>query len=102
MRIYNTLQSFIRQAYHARGFQEVQTPNMYNAALWETSGHWQNYKDDMFTLKVDDKDFALKPRNCFGHCLMFDSTARSYRELPLRLADFGVLHRNEASCHGSL
>jgi len=97
MRIYNTLQSFLRQEYHARGFQEVATPNMYNSALWQTSGHWQNYKEDMFTLKVDEKDFALKPMNCPGHCLIFDSAARSYRELPLRLADFGVLHRNEAS-----
>ena len=97
MRIYNTLQNFIRQEYHKRGFQEVGTPNMYNSDLWQKSGHWENYKDDMFVLKVDDKDFGLKPMNCPGHCLMFKSTSRTYREFPIRYADFGVLHRNEAS-----
>jgi threonyl-tRNA synthetase len=97
MRIYNTLQNFIRSEYHTRGFQEVGTPNMFNADLWKLSGHWDNYKDDMFTLNVDDKDFGLKPMNCPGHCLMFQSTSRTYREFPIRYADFGVLHRNEAS-----
>jgi threonyl-tRNA synthetase len=97
MRIYNTLQNFIRQEYHSRGFQEVGTPNMYNAKLWEQSGHWQNYKDDMFVLTVDKEQFGLKPMNCPGHCLMFGQSARSYREFPIRYADFGVLHRNEAS-----
>jgi threonyl-tRNA synthetase len=75
----------------------VGTPNMYNSQLWKTSGHWENYKEDMFTLKVDDLDFGLKPMNCPGHCLMFKSTSRTYREFPIRYADFGVLHRNEAS-----
>jgi threonyl-tRNA synthetase len=93
MRIYNTLQNFIRSEYHARGFQEVGTPNMYNADLWKTSGHWANYKDDMFTLKVDDKDFALKPMNCPGHCVMFQSTSRTYREFPIRYEDFSRMMR---------
>jgi threonyl-tRNA synthetase len=97
MRIYNTLQSFIREEYHARGFQEVGTPNMYNSKLWEQSGHWQNYKEDMFVLPVDKEQFAMKPMNCPGHCIMFKSTTRAYREFPIRFADFGVLHRNEAS-----
>jgi threonyl-tRNA synthetase len=97
MRIYNTLQSFIREEYHARGFQEVGTPNMFNSKLWETSGHWQNYKEDMFLLSVDKEQFALKPMNCPGHCIMFKSRKRTYREFPIRYADFGVLHRNEAS-----
>jgi threonyl-tRNA synthetase len=97
MRIYNTLQAFIREQYHERGFQEVGTPNMFNSELWKRSGHWMNYKDDMFVLEVDKTEFALKPMNCPGHCLMFKSTARAYREFPIRFADFGVLHRNEAS-----
>ena len=73
------------------------TPNMFNSELWKRSGHWMNYKDDMFVLEVDKTEFALKPMNCPGHCLMFKSTARAYREFPIRFADFGVLHRNEAS-----
>jgi threonyl-tRNA synthetase len=70
---------------------------MYSSKLWETSGHWQNYKDDMFVLPVEKEQFALKPMNCPGHCLMFGSRDRSYRELPTRYAEFGVIHRNEAS-----
>ena len=70
---------------------------MYNSKLWETSGHWQNYKDDMFTLDVEKEKWALKPMNCPGHCLIFDSRDRSYKELPIRMAEFGILHRNEAS-----
>lgn len=75
----------------------VISPNMYNSKLWETSGHWQNYKDDMFTLDVEKEKWALKPMNCPGHCLIFDSRDRSYRELPIRMAEFGIIHRNEAS-----
>ena len=75
----------------------VISPNMYNSKLWETSGHWQNYKDDMFTLDVEKEKWALKPMNCPGHCLVFDSRDRSYKELPIRMAEFGILHRNEAS-----
>jgi threonyl-tRNA synthetase len=86
-----------KEQYRKRGFQEVVTPNMFNTKLWETSGHWANYKDDMFVLNVDKEQFALKPMNCPGHCVMFANKDRSYRELPLRFADFGVLHRNEAS-----
>ncbi|KAL5276775.1 TARS family protein [Megaselia abdita] len=95
--IYNTLMDFIRSEYRKRGFQEVITPNMYNSKLWQTSGHWQHYADDMFQLDVEKEKFALKPMNCPGHCLMFDNRNRSWRELPLRMADFGVLHRNELS-----
>ncbi|KAI9892586.1 MAG: threonyl-tRNA synthetase [Vezdaea aestivalis] len=96
-RIYNVLQSFLREEYWKRGYEEVVTPNMYNSKLWETSGHWQHYKDDMFTFPLEKETFALKPMNCPGHCLMFAHRERSYRELPWRVADFGVLHRNEAS-----
>ncbi len=96
-RIYNTLIDFIKTEYRKRGFNEVITPNMYNSKLWETSGHWENYKDDMFTFDVEKEKFGLKPMNCPGHCLLFKQRERSYRELPLRIADFGVLHRNEFS-----
>ncbi len=70
---------------------------MYNSKLWETSGHWQNYKDDMFVLDIEKEKWGLKPMNCPGHCLIFDSRDRSYKELPIRMAEFGILHRNEAS-----
>lgn len=96
-RIYNTLLEFLREEYWARDYQEVITPNMYNAKLWETSGHWQNYKDNMFAFDVEKDTFGLKPMNCPGHCLMFAHRERSYRELPWRVADFGVIHRNEYS-----
>ncbi|GLV43432.1 Threonyl-tRNA synthetase [Carabus blaptoides fortunei] len=95
--IYNTLMNFIKKEYRKRGFQEVVTPNIYNAKLWQTSGHWAHYADNMFSFEIEKDTFALKPMNCPGHCLMFDNRIRSWRELPLRLADFGVLHRNELS-----
>uniref|UniRef100_A0A668A0B7 threonine--tRNA ligase n=1 Tax=Myripristis murdjan TaxID=586833 RepID=A0A668A0B7_9TELE len=95
--IYNTLVQFIRSEYRKRGFQEVVTPNIYNSKLWQTSGHWQHYSENMFSFEVEKETFALKPMNCPGHCLMFDHRPRSWRELPLRMADFGVLHRNELS-----
>lgn len=96
-RIYNKLMEFIRNQYRERGYQEVLSPNMYNMQLWETSGHAANYKENMFVFEIEKQEFGLKPMNCPGHCLMFEHRVRSYRELPLRLADFGVLHRNEAS-----
>lgn len=73
------------------------TPNIYNADLWKTSGHWEHYSDSMFKIKMQESEFGLKPMNCPGHCIMFGNRPRSWRELPLRLADFGVLHRNELS-----
>ena len=122
-RIFNALQAMIREQYWDRGYDEVQSPNMYDAELWKISGHWQHYQDDMFRVivkddsadpmpltdhkpdgkpiaEIKDKDkgvFALKPMNCPGHCLMFRNEERSYRDLPWRVADFGVIHRNEAS-----
>ncbi|TSK38388.1 putative threonine--tRNA ligase 2, cytoplasmic [Bagarius yarrelli] len=95
--IYNTLIEFIRGEYWRRDFQEVASPNIYNSKLWETSGHWQHYSENIFSFPVEQDIFALKPMNCPGHCLMFSHRPRSWRELPLRLADFGVLHRNELS-----
>ncbi|XP_012166263.1 threonine--tRNA ligase 1, cytoplasmic isoform X1 [Bombus terrestris] len=95
--IYNTLVEFIRSEYRKRGFQEVVTPNIYNSKLWQTSGHWLHYAENMFSFDVEKETFALKPMNCPGHCMIFDVRIRSWRELPLRMADFGVLHRNELS-----
>ncbi|XP_019856662.1 PREDICTED: threonine--tRNA ligase, cytoplasmic-like [Amphimedon queenslandica] len=93
--IYNTLIEFIKSEYRKRGFQEVMSPNIYNSKLWVTSGHWQHYAENMFQFDIEKERFALKPMNCPGHCLMFSHRQRSWRELPLRFADFGVLHRNE-------
>eukprot|EP00918_Siedleckia_nematoides_P023985 GHVU01051733.1.p1 GENE.GHVU01051733.1~~GHVU01051733.1.p1 ORF type:complete len:711 (-),score=89.93 GHVU01051733.1:366-2396(-) len=95
--IYNTLTQFIKEEYWKRGFQEVVSPNIYNSKLWEQSGHWQHYADNMFQFESEKETFALKPMNCPGHCLMFDHRPRSWKELPVRFADFGVLHRNEIS-----
>ena len=95
--IFNKLIEFIRNQYKVRGYQEVISPNIYNLKLWKTSGHYKNYKENLFLMKVENQGFGLKPMNCPGHCLMFDSIARSYKELPIRMADFGVLHRNEIS-----
>lgn len=96
-RIYNSLMDFIREKYWEYGYDEVVSPNIYNFSLWDTSGHAAHYKDNMFSFSVEKQEFGLKPMNCPGHCVMFGHRARSYRELPLRFADFGVLHRNEYS-----
>jgi len=96
-RIYNKLVDLIRREYFVRGYTEVVTPNMYNLKLWETSGHAAKYKENMFCFDIEGQEFGLKPMNCPGHCIMFKHRLRSYRELPMRYADFGVLHRNELS-----
>ncbi|PWA23794.1 hypothetical protein CCH79_00010816 [Gambusia affinis] len=96
--IYNTLTDFIKSEYRRRGFTEVVTPTLYSTALWERSGHWEHYSENMFTVTSEGaQTFALKPMNCPAHCLMFEHRVRSWRELPLRWADFGALHRNELS-----
>ena len=95
--IYNKLIEFIRSEYYKRGFQEVVSPNVYNSKLWQTSGHWDHYSENMFKFESEKEVFGLKPMNCPGHCLIFDHGVRSWKELPLRMADFGVLHRNELS-----
>lgn len=96
-RIYTSLVELMREEYRKRGFLEVISPNIFNVNLWKTSGHWENYQENMFSFEIEKEVYALKPMNCPGHCLMFAHRERSYRELPLRLADFGVLHRNELS-----
>ncbi|XP_077576328.1 threonine--tRNA ligase 1, cytoplasmic [Stigmatopora nigra] len=96
--VYNTLTDFIKSEYRRRGFAEVITPTLYSTALWERSGHWEHYSDNMFTVTSEgSQTYALKPMNCPAHCLMFEQRMRSWRELPLRWADFGALHRNELS-----
>lgn len=99
-KIYNKLIEFIRKEYRIRKYEEVISPNVFSCDLWKTSGHYQNYKDCMFLFNVENKEWGMKPMNCPGHCLMFKQLNVSYRSLPVRLADFGVLHRNEIS--GSL
>uniref|UniRef100_A0A0G4I6R3 threonine--tRNA ligase n=1 Tax=Chromera velia CCMP2878 TaxID=1169474 RepID=A0A0G4I6R3_9ALVE len=99
-KIYNKLCEFIRTEYRIRGFQEVISPNIYHCDLWKTSGHYQKYKDNMYCFDVEGAEWGLKPMNCPGHCIMFRHMNASYRQLPVRMADFGVLHRNEIS--GSL
>jgi threonyl-tRNA synthetase len=96
-RIYNRLLEFIRREYWRRGYEEVLTPTVFDFALWETSGHAANYRENMFGFEVEKREFGLKPMNCPSHCLIFAHRVRSHRELPLRLADFGILHRNEPS-----
>ena len=95
--IYNALVDLMREKYWEYEYHEVVTPNVYNFDLWHTSGHAAHYKDAMFSFGCEKEEFGMKPMNCPGHCLMFRERVRSYRELPLRLADFGVLHRNELS-----
>ncbi|KAF6989926.1 hypothetical protein CFC21_007198 [Triticum aestivum] len=96
-KIVNKLKAFLRQQYRDRGYQEVESPTVLKMKLWETSGHSVNYKKNMFAFEIDGEEFGLKPMNCPGHCIIFKHESRSYRELPLRIADFGVLHGNEAS-----
>ena len=95
--IYKELQNFIRNEYKKRWYKEVMTPNIFNKLLWEKSWHWQHYADSMFTLKIEEQEFWLKPMNCPGHCLIYWNKNVSYKELPLRIADFWALHRNELS-----
>ncbi|KAL3701016.1 hypothetical protein R1sor_019038 [Riccia sorocarpa] len=96
-RIYNKLIEFIRTEYKKRGYEEVISPSIFNMQLWELSGHAANYKEHIFCFEVEKQEFGLKPMNCPGHCLLFDHSARSYRDLPCRMAEFGLLHRNEFS-----
>lgn len=95
--IYNRLINFIREEYGKRGYQEVITPLLYEKSLWLASGHWEHFREHMFVLESEGKEFALKPMNCPSHLLIYKSKSRSYKDLPLRIADFAPLHRNELS-----
>ncbi|MGG5780935.1 threonine--tRNA ligase [Bacillus albus] len=93
----NELEAFLREIQKEYNYQEVRTPFMMNQEVWERSGHWGHYKDNMYFSEVDNKSFALKPMNCPGHMLMFKNKLHSYRELPIRMCEFGQVHRHEFS-----
>ncbi|GLX69024.1 threonine--tRNA ligase 2 [Paenibacillus glycanilyticus] len=97
MAIRTALEDFARDIQRKLGYDEVRTPLMMNNRIWEQSGHWDHYKDNMYFTNVDETKFALKPMNCPGHMLIFKNALRSYRELPIRLAEFGQVHRHEFS-----
>ncbi|QPA56363.1 threonine--tRNA ligase [Lysinibacillus sphaericus] len=93
----NELESYLRNLQAKYDYQEVRTPLMMNQRLWEQSGHWDHYKDNMYFTQVDNQSFALKPMNCPGHMLIFKNNLHSYRDLPIRMAEFGQVHRHEFS-----
>jgi len=95
--VYNELQRLMRDKYREYGYQEVITPQIFDVILFKTSGHYQNYKDNMYFMHTEERDFGVKPMNCPSHCLIFGSGHHSYKDLPLRVADFGRLHRYEKS-----
>jgi len=102
--VFNELVALSREMGVARGYQEVKTPQLYDAELWKTSGHWEKYRENMFVTSTEDREFGLKPMNCPGHAHLFGGRRWSYRELPVRYSEPGLLHRNELSgtLHGLL
>ena len=102
--MYNALVSLSREMGSERGYSEVKTPLIYDAELWKISGHWGKYKENMFTVQVEEREMGVKPMNCPGHAHLFNSSRHSYRDLPVRYSEPGLLHRNEASgvLHGLL
>ncbi len=98
--LWQEIEQYMRAKFVEFGYQEVRTPTIMDRTLWEKSGHWENYRDNMFTTHSENRDYAVKPMNCPGHVQIFNSGLHSYRDLPLRLAEFGSCHRNEPS--GSL
>jgi threonyl-tRNA synthetase len=95
--VWQQIEQYMRQKFIEYGYQEVRTPAVMDRSLWEKSGHWDNYRDNMFTTASENRDYAVKPMNCPGHVQIFNSGLHSYRDLPLRLAEFGACHRNEPS-----
>jgi threonyl-tRNA synthetase len=95
--IWQQVEQYMRSVYRDSGYLEVRCPQILDRALWEKSGHWQNFKDNMFTTESEKRDFAIKPMNCPGHVQIFNADLRSYRDLPLRYGEFGNCHRNEPS-----
>ena len=93
----NELEKFWRQEHEKRGYQEIRTPVILNRVLWEQSGHWDHYKENMYFTKIDESDFAIKPMNCPGSILIYKSKLHSYRELPIRMGELGLVHRHELS-----
>ncbi len=104
-RLFQTLISYMRRRQEVAGYEEVNSPDIMDRGLWETSGHWQNYRENMFQAETqDDREYALKPMNCPGHMLIYNQGIKSYRDLPVKLAEFGKVHRYEPSgaLHGLL
>lgn len=95
--VWQAVEQYMRGRLTEAGYQEVRTPQVMDRSLWERSGHWENYKDNMFVTESEKRDYAIKPMNCPGHVQIFNHGLRSYRDLPLRLAEFGSCHRNEPS-----
>lgn len=97
MVMWNLLMDYWREVHGRWDYQETKTPIMLDRTLWETSGHWENYRENMYTLKVDDMDYAIKPMNCPGGLLIYNEDVKSYRDLPIRAGEVGLVHRHEAS-----
>ena len=96
-RIYQTIQRYMSEVWRASGYREIRTPQLVDRSLWEKSGHWEKFHDDMFTTESEKRTFAVKPMNCPCHIQIYNQGLKSYRDLPLRLAEFGSCHRNEQS-----
>ncbi len=97
MIIWNEMIDFLREVNRKYGYKEIKTPIILNEELWHRSGHWDHYKENMYFTEIDDVGYAIKPMNCPGGCVLFKTSKHSYRELPLRIAEFGMVHRHEAS-----
>ena len=95
--MWQQVEQYMRRVYQENGYQEVKCPQILDRTLWEKSGHWENFKDNMFTTESEKREFAIKPMNCPGHIQIFNTGLRSYRDLPLRYGEFGSCHRNEPS-----
>ena len=95
--VWQQVEQYMRRIYQDHGYQEVRCPQILDRSLWEKSGHWENYKENMFTTSSENRDYAIKPMNCPGHVQIFNSGLHSYRDLPLRYGEFGACHRNEPS-----
>ena len=91
------VEKYMREMFQEYGYQEIKTPQVLDKGLWEKSGHWENYHENMFSTSSENREYAVKPMNCPGHVQIFNNNLHSYRELPLRLAEFGSCHRNEPS-----
>jgi threonyl-tRNA synthetase len=102
--IWQQVEQYMRRVYQETGYQEVKAPQILDRALWQKTGHWDNYRENMFVTESESRDYALKPMNCPGHVQIFNSDMRSYRDLPLRYGEFGQCHRNEPSgaLHGTM
>ncbi len=96
-RLYRVVEEYVRQKMRDHGYQEIRTPQLVDRSLWERSGHWDKFREDMFTTASENRDYAVKPMNCPCHIQVYNQGLKSYRDLPLRLAEFGSCHRNEAS-----